>query len=35
VLPKTGRLSPERQKHERQRWFRRGMRFLATVHFQK
>jgi IS5 family transposase len=29
VLPKTGRLSPERQKHERQRWFRRGMRFRS------
>jgi IS5 family transposase len=29
VLPKTGRLSPERQKHERQRWFRRGRRFRS------
>jgi len=29
VLPKTGRLSPERRKHERQRWFRRGMRFRS------
>ena len=29
VLPKTGRLSPERQKHEKQRWFRRGMRFRS------
>jgi len=29
VLPKTGRLSPERQKHEKQRWFRRGMGFRA------
>jgi IS5 family transposase len=29
VLPKTGRLSPERQRHERQRWFRRGMRFRS------
>ena len=26
VLPKTGRLSPERQEYEKQRWFRRGMR---------
>ena len=29
VLPKTGRLSKERQQHERQRWFRRGFRFRA------
>ena len=29
VLPKTGRLSQERQQHERQRWFRRGFRFRA------
>jgi transposase, IS5 family len=29
VLPKKGRLSPERQKHEKQRWFRRGMRFRS------
>jgi IS5 family transposase len=29
VLPKTGRLSPERQQHEKQRWFRRGMRFRS------
>jgi IS5 family transposase len=29
VLPKTGRLSPERRKHEKQRWFRRGMRFRS------
>ena len=29
VLPKTGRLSKERQQHERQRWFRRGCRFRA------
>ena len=31
VLPKTGRLSNERQEHERQRWFRRGFRFRAGV----
>jgi len=31
VLPKTGRLSSERQHHERQRWFRRGFRFRAGV----
>jgi IS5 family transposase len=31
VLPKTGRLSRERQQHERQRWFRRGFRFRAGV----
>ena len=29
VLPKTGRLSPERRKYEKQRWFRRGMRFRS------
>jgi IS5 family transposase len=29
VLPKKGRLSPERQKYEKQRWFRRGMRFRS------
>jgi IS5 family transposase len=29
VLPKTGRLSQERQRYERQRWFRRGGRFRA------
>ena len=29
VLPKTGRLSPERQEYEKQRWFRRGMRFRS------
>jgi len=29
VLPKTGRLSPERQKHEKERWFRRGMNFRS------
>ena len=31
VLPKTGRLSRERQQHERQRWFRRGFRFRAGI----
>lgn len=29
VLPQTGRASRERQRHERQRWFRRGFRFRA------
>ena len=29
VLPKAGRASLERQRHERQRWFRRGFRFRA------
>ncbi len=29
VLPKTGRVSAEREKHEKQRWFRRGMRFRS------
>ncbi len=29
VLPKIGRLSNERQQHERQRWFRRGFLFRA------
>jgi len=29
AVPKTGRLSKERQQHERQRWFRRGFRFRA------
>jgi hypothetical protein len=27
VLPKSGRLSRERESHEKQRWFRRGFRF--------
>jgi IS5 family transposase len=31
VLPKTGRVSRERQQHERQRWFRRGFRFRAGI----
>lgn len=29
VLPRKGHLSPERQKHEKQRWFRRGMNFRS------
>ncbi len=29
VPPQIGRLSPERQQHERQRWFRRGFRSRA------
>jgi len=29
VLPKPGHKSPERQRHERQGWFRRGRRFRA------
>ena len=31
VLPKAGRASQERQRHERQRWFRRGCRFRAGM----
>ena len=31
VLPATGRVPPERQRHERQRWFRRGARFRAGI----
>lgn len=31
VLPKAGRASVERQRHERQRWFRRGFRFRAGM----
>jgi IS5 family transposase len=31
ALPRTGRVSQERQRHERQRWFRRGYRFRAGV----
>ncbi len=31
VLPKSGRVSRERQAHERQRWFRRGFRFRAGI----
>jgi hypothetical protein len=29
VLPKSGRLSGEREQHEKQRWFREGFRFRA------
>jgi transposase, IS5 family len=31
VLPQTGRLSRQRQEHERQPWFRRGFRFRAGI----
>jgi transposase, IS5 family len=31
VLPKNGRLSQERETHEKQRWFRRGFRFRAGI----
>ena len=31
VVPKTGRVSKERQAHERHRWFRRGMQFRAGI----
>ena len=31
VLPKSGRLSQEREQHEKQRWFRRGFRFRAGI----
>jgi IS5 family transposase len=31
VLPKSGRLSHERERHEKQRWFRRGFRFRAGI----
>ena len=31
VLPQAGRRSKARQAHERQRWFRRGMRFRAGI----
>jgi IS5 family transposase len=31
VLPKSGRLSRERERHEKQRWFRRGFRFRAGI----
>ncbi|MDP9380936.1 MAG: ISNCY family transposase, partial [Chloroflexota bacterium] len=30
-LPKPGRKSAEREAHERQKWFRRGMRYRAGV----
>lgn len=31
VLPKVGRLTPERREHEKQGWFRRGFRFRAGI----
>ena len=31
VLPKSGRLSHQREQHEKQRWFRRGFRFRAGI----
>jgi transposase, IS5 family len=31
ALPKSGRLSHEREQHEKQRWFRRGFRFRAGI----
>jgi IS5 family transposase len=31
VLPKSGRLSQERERYEKQRWFRRGFRFRAGI----
>jgi transposase, IS5 family len=31
VLPKSGRASKERQRYEKQRWFRRGFRFRAGI----
>jgi transposase, IS5 family len=31
VLPWNGKGSPERRKHERERWFRRGFRFRAGI----
>ncbi len=31
VLPQTGRVSQARQAHERQRWFRQGVRFRAGI----
>ena len=31
VLPKSGRLTRERESHEKQRWFRRGFRFRAGI----
>jgi transposase, IS5 family len=31
VLPKSGHLSGERERHEKQRWFRRGFRFRAGI----
>jgi|SRR5215210_3814769 len=31
VLPKSGKLSAKRKRHEKQRWFRRGFRFRAGI----
>ena len=31
VFPKSGRLSEERQRHEKQGWFKRGFRFRAGI----
>ena len=31
VLPKSGRASRERQRYEKQRWFKRGFRFRAGI----
>ena len=31
LLPKSGRLTRERESHEKQRWFRRGFRFRAGI----
>ena len=31
VLPKSGRISRERERHEKQRWFKRGFRFRAGI----
>jgi IS5 family transposase len=31
VLPKSGKLSEERKRHEKQRWFRQGFRFRAGI----
>ena len=30
-MPKNGPLSKERQRHEKQRWFKRGFRFRAGI----
>ena len=31
VLPKSGKLSEKRKRHDKQRWFRRGFRFRAGI----
>jgi transposase, IS5 family len=31
VLPKSGKLSEKRKRHEKQSWFRRGFRFRAGI----